>query len=301
MPVQAVPYILALGFFFGSTVLASRFSVGQFAPMTYVGLRLALAAGAHALFYLFSFQGKRWPRGRQLWLHAAFLAVFGTVIPMNFIVTSLQYQSSGVTSMLITLNPAITVVLANFFLEDERLNRRKILGVLIALSGAVLMLSLGESGLPDVVRVNPVGYLLVFTAMLSTSSATIFARKNMRAMDSFDVSSIRMWIAAVVVLPLSFLLVGFDLSMVNGEGYFALGWAALAGTFLGMMTSFYITKRFGATASSMTAYVIPVVATLGGALMLDEKITWGIVTGMVLIIGGIALINRSHGPERVAY
>ncbi|MEJ2756909.1 MAG: hypothetical protein P8046_00375, partial [Anaerolineales bacterium] len=71
MPVQALPYILMLGFFFGSTVLASRFSVGQFASMTYVGLRLSLAAIAFVLLYLFSFQGRTWPRGRQLWRYSA--------------------------------------------------------------------------------------------------------------------------------------------------------------------------------------------------------------------------------------
>ncbi|MGD2027075.1 MAG: DMT family transporter [Anaerolineales bacterium] len=299
MPIQAVPYVLALGFFFGSTVLASRFSVGQFAPMTYVALRLILAGFGHALFYLLSIQGKRWPQGKHLWQQSALLAVFGTIIPMNFIVISLQYQSSGVTSMLITLNPAVTVVLANFFLEDEKLNRRKIAGVLLALSGATMMLALGESGLPDVEQANPLGYLLVFVAMLSTSSASIFARKKMRALDSFDVSSIRMWVSASVVLPLSFLFFGFDLSRVNSQGVFTLGWAALTGTFLGMMLSFYITKRFGATSASMTAYVIPVVATLGGALLLDEKITWGIIAGMVLIFGGIALINWSPRPDRV--
>ena len=59
-----------------------------------------------------------------------------------------------------------------------------------------------------------------------------------------------------------------------------------------MIVSFYIVKRFGATASAMTAYVIPVVASIGGYLLLDETITLGMVGGMVLIVMGIALINQ---------
>jgi len=120
-------------------------------------------------------------------------------------------------------------------------------------------------------------------------------------MDSFETSSIQMWVAALVVMPLSMVINGFNLSGVNTQGFLALGWTSLAGTFLGILVTFYVIKAYGATASSMTAYVIPVVAALGGALLLNEEITLGIVIGMVLIIGGIALINRTPRPTRVLY
>jgi len=45
----------------------------------------------------------------------------------------------------------------------------------------------------------------------------------------------------------------------------------------------------------MPLYVIPVVASLGGALVLDEQITTGMLAGTGLIAAGIALINR---PQR---
>ena len=292
MPIQSLPYILALGFMYGGTVLASRFAVGQFSPTTYVGIRLLLAGAAYAVMYIFSIQGRRWPRGKELWWKSSVLAFFGTIIPMNFLVFALKFQSSGVTSMLITLNPAITVVLAHFFLPDERLSLRKMFGVILALSGAVLMLGLGESGLPEVTQVNPLGYLLAFSAMVSSSGGMIFARRTMKGMNSFDVSSIRMWLAALVVVPLSIGLSGFDLSKVTFPGVAALGWASIAGTFLATLISFYIIKNFGATAAALTAYVTPVVATIGGALLLNETITWGIVGGMVLIVAGISFINR---------
>lgn len=292
MPIESLPYILALGMMYGGTVLASRFAVGQFAPTTYVGLRLLLAGTAHGVVYLFSVKRKRWPRGKEIWWKSMVLAVFGTAIPMNFLVTSLQFQSSGVTAMLITLGPAITVVLAHFFLADERLSVRKLLGVVIALSGAVLMLVLGESGLPDVSKVNPLGYLLVFLGMISSSASTIFVRRSMQNLDAFDVSSIRLWTAGLIVIPLSVLVAGFDLSAVNQQGIFSLGWAALAGTFFATLLSFYLTKTYGATPTALTAYVTPVVASIGGSLLLDEQITWGIVCGMLLIIAGITFINR---------
>ena len=162
----------------------------------------------------------------------------------------------------------------------------------MAVSGASLLVILGESGLPDVSRANPIGYFLVLTAMVIASAMTIYARKYMRDLDWFEVGSIRMWTAAIVTLPLSILIAGFDLSGVNLQGYMALLYAALIGTFSGMLLAFYNIKRFGATASAMTANLIPIVAIIGGALFLGETITTGMIFGMVFILGGMAVLNQ---------
>jgi drug/metabolite transporter (DMT)-like permease len=58
------------------------------------------------------------------------------------------------------------------------------------------------------------------------------------------------------------------------------------------MLGFYVIQRFGATSSAMTSYIIPIVATLGGALLLGERLTLGMGGAMALILTGIVLINR---------
>ena len=73
----------------------------------------------------------------------------------------------------------------------------------------------------------------------------------------------------------------------------ALIYAAIFGTFLGMLLSLYNIQRFGATAAVMSAYVIPVVATLTGVLLLGEQITSGMVGGMILISVGVWLLNKA--------
>ncbi len=292
MSIQSIPYITLLGLFYGSTLIASRFSVGQFNPSTYLGLRLTLASLAYLLIFALGIQGRRWPRDRRLWKHATVLGVLGSAMPMTAIIYSLQYQSSGMTSMLITAGPAITVVMAHYTLPDESLTLRKAVGVVLALSGALLLVVLGESGLPDVTRANPLGYGLVIGAMLLGSFTAIYTRKYMQDLDTFEVTSVRIFTAAAAVFPLSLLLVGFDLSQVNRTGLFALGWASIFGTFLAMLLAFYVIQRFGATASAMTAYVIPIVASVGGLLVLGEEITASMLGGMAIIALGIAIINQ---------
>ncbi len=291
MSVQALPYISILAIFFGTTLIASRFSVGQYEPLTYIGLRLTLAALFYVVIYTLSSK-RAWPRDRRIWKHAPVLGVFSTAIPMTFIVSSLQYQSSGVTSLLLTAGPALTVVMAHFWLSDEHLTWRKSIGVGLAIGGAALLVLSGENGLPDVEETSPIGYILVLSAMLLASGMTIYARKYMQDLDSLDVSSVRMGTAALFMLPISLLLVGFDLSAVTATGYAALLWASIFGTFLGMLLAFYNIKRFGATASAMTSNLIPIVAGVGGVLLLDEQITPVMLGGMGLILAGVAILNQ---------
>lgn len=278
----------------------ARFGLAQFNPITFVGLRLALACMAHLGVYLVD-RRRRWPTDRLLWRRAALMGVLGTAVPMTVLLLSLQYQSSGVTSIFITTAPAITVLMAHFFLADERLTGRKIIGIALALGGALLLVLQGESGLPDASQASPIGFALVLVGMMAGSAMAIYARKYLRSFDAFDVATTRMVVATLFMAPIVLFFTGLDFSQVTAEGYFSLVYTALVGAFAGLLLEFYIIKRFGATAAVMTAYVIPVVATVGGALFLDERITLIMLGGMALIALGIAIINQRRRTVRRGY
>lgn len=278
----------------------ARFGLAQFPAVPFVGLRLFLASLLHVAIYAVD-RHRRWPRKRKLWLHAIVLGTMGTAIPMVSIVASLQYLSSGMASIFVTSAPAFTVLLAHFLLTDEPLNRYKVIGVGLALGGAFLLAFSGESGLPDVGQANPLGAVLILSGIFAASVTVIYTRRYMVGYDAFDVASARMVVATLVVNGLVIATTGYDLSQVNGQGVAALVYTAVFGAFVGLLLEFWIIQRFGATSSAMTAYVIPIVATLGGALFLGEQITVLMAFGMALIIAGIAILNwRRYVPSKGA-
>ena len=294
MQPKAIPYVLLLGLLWGSSLVASRFSVGQYDPRTYITLRLILASIAHLSIYVFSgwlWAKRPFPRDPRLWRRAAVLGVLGTAISMTAIISSMQYQSSGLTALLLTLNPVVTVMFAQFFLPDERLTWQTAAGIAIALAGVGLLLLRGENGLSELGQADWRGYAWAFFGIVGSAAGSVYARRYLRHSDSWDVASIRMFTATIVLIPLTYFTVGYDLSGVDATGYAALGYAALIGTFAGMWLSFYIVKRFGATSASQTSYVLPVVSILLGALLLNEQITTTMLTGMVVIFVGLALLN----------
>ncbi len=295
MNIKALPYVTLLGFMFGSSMVVSRFGVGQFEPTTYIGIRMILSSLMALAVYRLS-TGRRLPRDRELWKRAGLLGLFGTAVPMTCVIVSLQYLSSGVSSLMLSVGPAITIILAHFLLPDELLSRRKVYGVGLALGGALLLALSGEDGLPEASAAAPTGYMLVLIAMVFSSVMVVYARKRLTGYDAYEVGSIRIFTTALVMMPLSLLTVGFDLSVVTGGGYLSLVYSAIVGTFLGLLLSFYNIKRFGATPAVMTTYIIPIVAGIGGVLVLDEEITLTMLVGMGIIVGGIALLQEYNSP-----
>jgi drug/metabolite transporter (DMT)-like permease len=298
IPFDAIPYMLLLGFIYSSTLTASSFGLGEFHSLTFVALRLVLASLAYLVIFSLRLRKQRFPKERTVWLHGAVLGIFGTAIPMNLMIASLHYLSSGMVGILITIGPALTVLLAHFFLNDERLNQRRGLGLVLALGGALLLAMLGESGLPDVQAANPLGYLFILVAQVSGSSTNVYTRRFMRDLDTIQVSAVRMFVAMLVVLPVAFAVTGLDIQAVTAPGWLVLLWVGLGGTFLANLLAFYNIKRFGATASAIVAYLIPAFTGILGVALLGETITRGMLIGMGIILAGVTVLNER--PRKIA-
>jgi drug/metabolite transporter (DMT)-like permease len=288
--VKALPYIILLGFLFGSNMVAARFSLGQFDPNTFNSLRLIIVTFCFVLIYAVS-PKKRWPRDRKLWLNAGLWGIIGLAIPMTAFITSLKYLSSGVASLLVTLNAPATVLMAQVFLADEKLTKRKVIGILIAFAGAALILIRGESGLAEFVRADWRGYALVGVGVLTAAGGLIYARRFLQGGDNIDVVAIRMVVSALVIIPFTYLMGGFDMSNVQTSGILVLIYAAIIATLLTFLLEFYIVDHFGASSASQSSYVIPVVATTLGVLLLGEQVTATIILGMIAIFIGLRFLN----------
>lgn len=296
MHTKALPYVGLLSLFWGTNVVASRFGIGDFDPYVFIALRLSIASIAFWLVFLL--QRRSWPLDRTLFGHAAVSGVIGVAIPMTLFILSLQYQSSGMASIYVSITPAVMVIAAHLLLPDEPLTLNKSMGVALALAGSLFLALRGESGLADVGRASPLGFTLVLIGLCSEVTNAIFVRRRMRSMDPVAVTGVRVLTGALVTGVLALWVGNMDWGTVTRAGYASLAYAAIVGALGGQFMAFYVTRRFGATAFSLTSYLIPVVATTFGVLLLGEIVTGGMLIGVCLIGAGIYLINR---PPKAVY
>ncbi len=287
---KAFPYITLLGFFWGSNLVAARFGTGEFSPFFFIALRLMIATLCFLPFMVTG--GRTFPTNKQTWKLAMFSGLLGVAIPMSAFILSLQYMSSGLVSIFVTTAPAMIAIAAHFFLPDEKLAPFKWIGVGLALLGSVFLVGLGESGLSDVSRVNPIGPLLIAFGLISDAANTVFVRRNMRDQDTVQVTGIRLFTGALLLIVLSLTFESVSFEGVTGWGVFSLVYAALIGAVAGQFMAFYIMQKYGAISFSMVSFVVPIVATLLGVLLLGEIVTWGMGIGVALIAAGIFVLNR---------
>jgi drug/metabolite transporter (DMT)-like permease len=82
-------------------------------------------------------------------------------------------------------------------------------------------------------------------------------------------------------------------------GVVAILWLGLLGSGLAYLAFFRLLSRWGATRTSLVAYVLPIVGIALGFLVLREPIDGRMLAGTALIIGGVALVNSRFGRQLV--
>lgn len=289
-------YVFLTGALLGSTLVMSRFGLGQLPPMTFVSMRLLLATLVFMAAYLV-FRMRPIPRDPSLLLKAGFYGILGTAVTMTGFTNALRYQSSGVTSLLVTLSPIMTVIMAHLFLKDEHFTRQRLWGALIAFCGAGLLLVRGENGLTQFVQADWRGYAWTLLGVSSNSVGLVYARRYLNQYNAFDVTSIRISAGMLLVCAITAMTGGFDFSQLQWSGMLALSYAALAGTFLAFLLYLTTVQKFGATVASQAEYAVPMVATGLGVLLLHERITLTMLVGMVVILIGLAIFDRGRDVE----
>ena len=79
-----------------------------------------------------------------------------------------------------------------------------------------------------------------------------------------------------------------------------LGFLILCGTFVSLIMWNYGVSRIESATAGMWLYVQPVIAALGGVLLLGERVTWPLIVGGAIIIAGVAISQWRLGEEEDA-
>jgi drug/metabolite transporter (DMT)-like permease len=98
--------------------------------------------------------------------------------------------------------------------------------------------------------------------------------------------------AGVVLVPLSLALDAPWRLAPEIESMAAVAALAIVGTAVPAPAIFWLIRSVGAITTSLLAYFIPLTAALIGVLALGETLTFGMVAGFVLILGGATLVSR---------
>jgi len=257
-------------------------------PLTYVWLRLTIAAAGMWTFV--AFKGERLGLPRSVWGSIILLAILNNALPFALFGWGQTHIASGLASILNATTPIWGVVVAHFLTHDERMSPRKIAGVLLGFGGVATMIgpallsNIGTSGLAE---------LACVTASLSYALAAVWARRfRKQGISPLSVTTGQLTAGALIMLPLSMIVdKPWTHAFPPATAIAAISALALMCTAFGYVLYFRLIATSGATNALLVTLLVPPVAILLGGLFLGETLAPQDFIGLGLIALGLGAID----------
>lgn len=287
-----VGLVLLSGLLYAITIAAVGIASRSVSPLTLTTLRLAIASAVLGVFL-----AVRRPTVRRepRFLLDIFLVGLGNVgLPFILLALSMRYISSSLASILFNVAPPLTLLMAHFTLQDERLTRGKVIGMALAVSGAVLLVSSNANGRPVESSSGWIGQAFIILASATSAAALVYTRLRLRHDHSLVLSTGQVVASLVVFLPLMLIVDGAPgAGSVSPAAWAALTAAAIAGPVIAFWLLFYLINKYSASLGGLSGIATPLFSALIGILFLGEVISLPIAAGTLLLLAGIWSLNSA--------
>lgn len=280
--------LTTLAAIFGASFVFTSIAVRDIPPLTVAAGRLLLAF--LVLYALMRLRGQRLPLGWRLWVIISAASFFGNALPFALISWGQVTVDAGLTAILMAIMPLMTITLAHFVTSDERMNRYKVVGVLLGLLGVTVLIGwnkLGQLG-DDLIR----QYAIALGAASYAINAIL--TKQLTHVSRIPVMTALMLAATVMLLPLSLY---FDQPFLNQSA--SITWSssalvsmlvlALGPTALATLMILNIIDRQGASFLSQINFMVPLFGVFFGVVFLHESLAPSAWVALALILLGIGV------------
>lgn len=275
---------------FGGTFVGAKAGLAYFPPLLFVALRFdvaALALGGYVVATRSRAELVPRTRGDVAGVLATGLLAIGLTNALVFV--GQQYVTSGVASIVASLNPILTAAFAAALLADERLSPRGAAGMVLGLAGVALVVSPDPGNL---LAGDVVGKTILLASATSGALGAVLIRRADGDLGSTVRTAWGLPFGAALCHGLS-LAAGESAATIAWEpaAVLALAYVALLAGALAYITYFGLLDAVGAIRANLVFYAVPAVATVGGWALLGETVSPLAVAGFLVIFAGFAVLG----------
>ncbi len=260
----------------------SKMALEVYSPIAVIFLRLIVSTVLIFLFLIISNQLQPIQKGDIKWF--ILLSVFEPFlyfIGENF---GLQLISTTLASVIISTIPLFVPILA-FFVLKERISVMNIIGIVISITGVLMMVV--DKGFSLNAPLN--GILLMGLAVFSATFYGLLLKHLSHRYSGYSIVAYQNIGGIVYFLPL-FIFMEWDGVMVANHSFKALLAILLLAVFASTIAFVLYThgvRQIGVTRSSAFVNLIPVLTAIFAWTLLDEVIGWQKIIGILIVISGL--------------
>jgi drug/metabolite transporter (DMT)-like permease len=239
------------------------------------------------------------------------MSIFNIALPFALITWAELTVPSSLASILTATAPLFVLVIAAVVLRDEPITAYKIVGLLVGFAGVLLLTNPAGFGADG----TAVAQLAVLGAALCYAVGGVYAKRFVSGLPPVIPAFLQVGFAFAISAALALAFESPFALDYGSSAIMSVLWLGIFGSGLAYLCFFRLLKTWGATKTSLVAYVMPVVGIILGVAVANEPIDARIIAGTALVIGGVALVNsrlgqqllsrvarrgRAAGPEREA-
>lgn len=202
--------------------------------------------------------------------------------------TALQYTLTTNVSLLTSISPLVTALLAGFIYPNERPGKSLLIGSTVAFAGVAMVIFNASATL----EIRPLGDLLALGACFSWAVYSLILRRLSANYDIFYITRKTFFYGIITSLP--FLLLEPEIhnpitELSKPSVLYNVLFLAIGASLISYVLWSLAVKKLGAVKANNYMYFQPVVTMIAAAIIIGEKITIIGATGCLTIIFGLWL------------
>lgn len=286
-----LPAYLGLVAIWGCSFLLNELALRSFSAIDVAFGRISLGALTLVVVLLALRQPVRVKRSELVDL--VIVAAILTAVPFALIAFAQTRVTSILAGLLNATTPLWVAIFVAVLIPLERATRQQGLGLLIGFVGIGVLL-----GIWDVESLDLVGVLAMLGATACYGFGTAWMRWRLAdsLLSGASLSVVQLLIATALLLPL--LPVGGVPTQIRLDSVLALVALGALGAGLAYVLFWRVVRTAGPTIAATVTYLIPLVSTSLGVLVLGEELTWNQPVGGVVALVGVALAQGLVGARR---
>lgn len=261
-----------------------KVSLQEIDSLSFNALRYILAAGL--LAYTARARGYSLKVDREDFWPLVGIALVGNVLYQLFFIIGVDYTYSANAAVILGTIPVWVALLSHLF-TDEKLTRYKSIGIGLAFTGIVLIVTGSKAGI-SIASKTFLGDVIILCAAISWGVYTILAKRFLKKYPSTQFTGVMSIIGMIFLL-----IIGLpNLTQVNWTGISLKGWGGIFYSGLLSIGLAYLiwnnsVSKIGAVRTAAYQNLVPVLGLVFGVVLLHEPLTLQQYSGSALVIVGI--------------
>jgi drug/metabolite transporter (DMT)-like permease len=221
--------------------------------------------------------------------------LIGLVIGDQFLFTSYRYIGARLTILLMALSPAMSAILAYFFL-DEMLSFWGIVGMVVTIAGIALVVFEREEVPTSKYKISKVGIFHGLMAALGQAGGLIFAKFAFQEGDinGFVATFFRIFSSLVIMLPIAFSLKSFKnpvkVFLGDHKAFYSTVTGTILGPYLGITFSLIAVAHTKVGIASTLMSTMPIIMLPMIRYIYKEHLNWRAITGAIIAVAGVGIL-----------